>query len=337
MRNIKIFICVPLFYRVFFVLSLILLGGCQSNGEGDASLSELDYSNGELWFATSGEQLYETDVFYILPTCIWDWSDENGVVQNYADPFNEEQREAMRPSYELAEDIFASQSNYYAPYYRQISLNSWLEGENCVAERFPAAMEDIKLAFEYFIEEYNCGRPFIIAGFSQGGKCVVELLKIMPDSLYSRMVAAYAIGYKVSAEEVEEYSTITLASGQDDLGSVISYNSVENELGVSGMLSPTVACINPINWQTDSSVATVRDGVTVHVDESSCTLFVDGLDSEEYYIEELMPLLPLGNYHLQELTLYQESLTQNVQDRIENFNSQTKNNHGKRDIYAGGH
>lgn len=303
------------------MLSLILLVGCHSNGGGDTSLSDLDYSNGELWFASSSEQVYDTDIFYILPTCIWDWSDENGVLQNYADPFNEDQREAMRPSYELAEDIFASQSNFYAPYYRQISLNSWLEGESCVEERFPAAMEDVKSAFTYFIEEFNCNRPFIIAGFSQGGKCVVELLKIMPDSLYSRMVAAYVIGYKISAEEVDEYSTIKLASGYNDTGSVISYNSVENEAGISGMLSPTVACINPINWQTDSTVATVKDGVTVHVDESHCALFVEGIDSEECYFEELMPLLPLGNYHLQELTLYQESLSQNVQDRIENFNN----------------
>lgn len=32
------------------------------------------------------------------------------------------------------------------------------------------AYEDIKCAFEYYMENYNDGRPIVVAGFSQGGQ-----------------------------------------------------------------------------------------------------------------------------------------------------------------------
>ncbi len=310
-------------YRRFIfsclALMLTLFVGCADKGFGDVSEVSLDYSDDELWFEYVGEVGRQVDVFYILPTCVWDWTDDDGVVQHYADPYNESQRADMLPSYEFAADIFASEYNYYAPYYRQISLDSWIEGDSIVELRFPEAMADISSAFDYFLENKNQGRPFVLAGFSQGGKCVIELLKSMPDSVYSRMVAAYAIGYKVSESDLTRYSTIVAASSATDTGVVISYNSVADESGLSSQLSPSEVCINPLNWCVDATVAMVQDSVSVYVNQSNHALYVEGLDSDIYYIPTLKELLPKGNYHLQELTLYQESLTQNVKDRVAAF------------------
>ena len=49
---------------------------------------------------------------------------------HFGDVYNDEQRQAIDPSLRLAADIFAQQSNFYAPYYRQITLESWIEGED---------------------------------------------------------------------------------------------------------------------------------------------------------------------------------------------------------------
>lgn len=305
----------------FLYLLTVSLGCSDSKNEivKDTFSEELDYSDSALWFNGGVEGGHDVDIFYILPTCVWDWSDEDGEVVHYADVNSAEQRELMRPSYELADEIFSAQCNYFAPYYRQISLNSWMEGDSVVEERFPYAMEDVISAFNYFIEHKNQGRPFILAGFSQGGKCVVELLKTLHDSLYSRMVAAYVVGYRISDEEVDNYETISAATGAEDIGVTICYNSVDDADGISDVLSPNSVCINPLNWRTDSEVATVQDSVSVWVDQLLKVLFVDGLDSDLYYIPELMPLLPRGNYHLLELTLYQESLSKNVADRISSY------------------
>ncbi len=278
------------------------------------------YSQPQLWYNLSESTDAAVDVFYVLPTCVWDWQTEDGTVVHYANLADSSQLEALRPSSELAESIFGQDCNFFAPYYRQITLNSWIQGDSVVSERFPQAVADVKSAFEYFLENLNNNRPFILAGFSQGGKCVVELLKGLSQEDYSRMVAAYVIGYRVTEQELEQYSgTIRPAQGSADTGVTVCYNSVESPSGISAVLSPSAICINPLNWSVTSESAVVSDSVSVSVDTLNRVLIVEGLDAQAYYIPVLDPLLPLGNYHLLELTLYEESLRDNVGRRVENF------------------
>lgn len=181
-------------------------------------------------------------------------------------------------------------------------------------------MEDITAAFDYFIDNLNENRPFILAGYSQGGKGVVELLKVMPEDVLDRMVAAYVIGYRVKEEDLQS-GNIAAAQSADDTSVTISYNSVESLDGVVSLLWPTEICINPISWSVGSEPAELMEGVTVEVDTENHILLVKGLDSEAYYSPELDAICPLGNYHRQELLFYQESLRENVATRIEAFNN----------------
>ena len=260
------------------------------------------------------------DIFYILPTCVWDWTAEDGQSCRYSDYTRTDHIEAFLPSVELAEDIFAQgQYGFYCPYYRQISLNVWMDGEAAVEELFPLSMEDISAAFDYYLDNYNEGRPFVLAGFSQGGKAVVELVKHLPAEAYERMVAAYAIGYRISDEEVEQYPQLHPATDSTGTGTIISYNSAASPEAACAVLSPSDVCINPVNWTTEAVPAALNDSVTVTVDTLSHLLIVDGLDPEAYFLSSLAPMFPLGNYHLQELTLYQEHLRRNTALRVRNF------------------
>ena len=161
------------------VLSAALtVSSCRTNSGGtDTFIPEVpDWSDAAAWHISAPE-VPAADIFYILPTCVWDWTAEDG-------------------------HIFAQgQYGFYCPYYRQISLNVWMDGEVAVEELFPLSMEDISAAFDYYMDNYNEGRPFVLAGFSQGGKAVVELVKHAPAEVLERMVAAYAIGYRISDEE----------------------------------------------------------------------------------------------------------------------------------------
>lgn len=47
-----------------------------------------------------------------------------------------------------------------------------------------------------------------MAGFSQGGKAVVELLKTMPADAMRRLVAAYVLGYKVTPADTLDMENI---------------------------------------------------------------------------------------------------------------------------------
>ncbi|MFI3265768.1 MAG: DUF3089 domain-containing protein [Rikenellaceae bacterium] len=303
-----------------YLLALLAVACCKSVYSGSETMLEApDYTSSECWYTNvEGEPSQAVDVFYILPTCVFDWTDSDGVTYHYGDVYNEEQRAAQLYSYELAEEIFGTEANFYSPYYRQITLNVWMDGEDAVDELFPAAMADVEAAFDNFIETKNSDRPFIIAGFSQGGKAVVELTKSLTAEERARLVAAYVIGYKVTEDDLLS-GNIVAATCVDDTGVTICYSSVATVDAINPLISDSKICINPVNWATDGTVASLNESVTVTVDTEYHVLIVDGLDSEALYYPDLADLFSIGNYHLQELELYKESLRENVAVRAAAF------------------
>ena len=118
---------------------------------------------------------------------------------------------------------------------------------------------------------------------------------------------------------MEQYPQLHPATDSTGTGTIISYNSAASPEAACAVLSPSDICINPVNWTTEAVPAALNDSVTVTVDTLSHLLIVDGLDPEAYFMPELSPMFPLGNYHLQELTLYQEHLRRNTALRVRNF------------------
>lgn len=309
-------------------LAVLTVSSCRYNSGGTDFIPEPpDWSDAASWYIsvppeTDGEDspAAVADIFYILPTCIWDWTTGEGLTCRYSDYSRTDHIEAFLPSVELAESIFAQgQYGFYCPYYRQISLNVWMDGEEAVEELFPLSMEDVKGAFDYYLEHYNQGRPFVLAGFSQGGKAVVELVKHTPAQVLERMVAAYAIGYRISKEEIEQYPSLVPATDSTGTGTVISYNSAASPEAACALLSTCYICINPVNWTTGAVPARLNDSVTVTVDTLHHLLLVEGLDPEHYFVPSLSSLFPVGNYHLQELDFYKDHLRRNTGLRIRNY------------------
>ena len=302
-----------------YILLALATGSCSESKTGPYMAAAPDYSDAQMWYISEAEAEAEAeaDVFYILPTCVWDWTDSEGRTCHYADVYNPEHIAALLPSNQLADEIFGEYADFYSPYYRQITLDSWTD-EETVNERFPHAMDDVFRAFEHYMDNMNEGKPFVIAGFSQGAKCVVELVKSLDEKEMQRLVAAYVIGYKVTEEDLQS-GKIKPAQSCSDTGVTICYNSVESPECVNPGLSPSEICINPVNWRCDPEPATVQDTVSVSVDTAHKLLIVKGLDSDKYYHPSLGNLFVKGNYHLLELELYKDSLKENVRQRIENL------------------
>ena len=302
-----------------YILLALATGSCSESKTGPYMAAAPDYSDAQMWYISEAEAEAEAeaDVFYILPTCVWDWTDSEGRTCHYADVYNPEHIAALLPSNQLADEIFGEYADFYSPYYRQITLDSWTD-EETVNERFPHAMDDVFRAFEHYMDNMNEGKPFVIAGFSQGAKCVVELVKSLDEKEMQRLVAAYVIGYKVTEEDLQG-GKIKPAQSCSDTGVTICYNSVESPECVNPGLSPSEICINPVNWRCDQEPATVQDTVSVSVDTAHKLLIVKGLDSDKYYHPSLGNLFVKGNYHLLELELYKDSLKENVRQRIENL------------------
>lgn len=330
-----------LYILIFKFLMLSLIGQQEK---------ESLYSNPQYWYFTSTPsekekssfsklQKYGTDLFYIAPTCVWDWKDSTGTIMHYSSRLKADHRAALEPSLQLAKEIFGDSCNFYSPYYRQITLESWRENESIIESRFALSMKDVQESFDYYMENFNNGRPFIIAGFSQGGKCVVELLKSLNNKIKERMIAAYVIGYRVTEEELMEYPNIVPAKDSIDTGVTICYNSAETPDKLLKSVTHSAICINPVNWHRDSKPAYLKidenavrpadrpkviESAKIAVDTLSHTLIVSGIESSNYFFPQLASFFPRGNYHLQELVFYKNCLNKNVKQRVAKFRSAGK-------------
>ena len=176
-------------------------------------------------------------------------------------------------------------------------------------------MKDVCDAFDQFVAGRDASRPLVIAGFSQGGMAVVELLKHMSDETYSQLAAAYVMGYKVTDEDMASCPHIKPAERADDTGVTICYNTVKDEKYVIPIIASTSIAINPVNWCTDATPAVLHDSITVTLSPEYHVLVVDGYEGSEYKPYE--DFINVGDIHSCEPWLYSECIRENIAERAQ--------------------
>lgn len=248
------------------VLFCIALAGCGDGGENNSSqLKATDYSRAEHWLALPDSEK-AVDVFYLYPTA-WEKVDETDPNINEID--NESMQIGSQIALERQASAFSTVGNIFAPYYRQVdghhilNIPTLAEREALIAG---SPSLDAMAAFDYYINHYNDGRPFILAGHSQGSNVLLNLLAdYMSDhpQVYHRMIAAYVIGYSVTEKYLEDNRHLAFATGDEDTNVIISYNTQAANLdeGANPVVLAGAMAINPINWSRDETLATTAQGL----------------------------------------------------------------------------
>lgn len=306
-------------YVVAFLFCM-LFSGCNKTESEEYIPQAPDYSDPTFWYTEKNDKTGKNaDVFYIVSTWETDWKTDSGETVHYADVYNKKHRDDMTKEISGVAAYMGKDNNFYSPFYRHITIEGWAtRDENIINNRFKIAFEDVRNAFETFLKNRPKNRPFVLAGFSQGGKAVVELLKIMPKDVYQQMVAAYVLGYKVTPDDTLTSTNIKAAQGPDDIGVTICYNSVSDVKYIQPVVAaPCAFCINPVNWRTDDVPATLHDTITVSVAQKEKVLVVKGYSGSEY--APIMGFLNVGDFHSAEPWLYKECLEKNIKNRIEIF------------------
>ena len=229
-----------------------------------------DYSQKASWYKIP-EITKDVDTFYINSTVyIFDSLKENA--PEYAPLDNAEMLEGFAEEYMSQASAYEDSTNVFVPYYRQAGMRvmkkSWLETGDVDAAISKMPYSDIKAALDYYFENCNNGRPFIIAGHSQGSAITRLVLKKYfkehPD-YYKRMIAAYAIGYSITKDDLKAYPHLKFATGESDTGVIISWNT-EGKENVEGnvktaVLLPGAISINPLNWKLDDTYAPASENL----------------------------------------------------------------------------
>ena len=275
--------------------------------------TKLDYSKDECWLDKPEKATKSVDVFYIYPT-----------VTGFRDPVqiceitDSELVTGAQMVCQIQTSVFDESCNVYMPYYRQISMPT-------PGSDYPAIVKyisgfDATDALDYFLNNLTEGRPFILAGHSQGAATLIALLENYmtkhPEAL-KRMVAAYPIGYAVTKDFLAR-TGLKFAESATDTGVIVSWNT-EGKANVDGnanncTLAPGGISINPINWKRDDTYADAR------IDTVRGSVVVTTVDAKLYGIPaDSAPLFGPESYHLHDYGFFYNNFKQNVADRIKSY------------------
>lgn len=301
-----------------------------------------DYSKGENWMVRQDNGDKSVDVFYLYPT-----STSNNCKELVSE-IEPTMKSLAYVSYDRGPSCFLEYANIFAPYYRQLSgvgIASCKNGAEFSDKVYNTVVRtDAYAALDYYFENYNNGRPFILASHSQGSFTMRHVLaEYMPlhKDYYSRMICAYTLGTCYNDEYLSKNPHVKMATGANDIGVVINWNSYcaiptynENCFLIYGT---NPYCINPLNWKLDSTNAEISENKgtfnpNTHYVEAGATDAKIDLDkhalicptapSNGYYpssVAAMIAIFGTDTLHLNDWNLFYKNIQENAKVRIDAY------------------
>lgn len=317
------------------IMIVVCFAGCGQRSEIP------DYSDRANWaYCETENREKAVDVFFVCPT-VYD-GPESQCNMSLSDSAS---KASFLGAINMEKGIYDSDGRFFAPYYRQAGLQVYTMPAKNQEEYLEAAYLDVKAAFEYYIERFNDGRPIILAGFSQGADHCIRLMKdcFADDETQELLVACYAIGWRLTEGEMEEYPHLKFAQSEHDTGVIVSFNSEAEQIDDSLMIpsgTKTLA-INPLNWKCDGTVAyreqnmgacfTDYGGNIVqevprftgaYIDAERGALKLLNVAPEDYPAG--LSIFEDGVYHIYDYQFFYRNLQENVRVRIQAFMDQNQ-------------
>lgn len=315
--------------NILIILLMSVFFSCSNDDKIDPKNQLTDYSVNENWMYKSPNTDKKVDLFYLYPSAYT--GDDN-----YCAVTDEGMRAGASMLFEDQASAFMDVANAYAPYYRQLNAvkHLALSIEEQEKEMTEVPVADCIKAFDYYISNINNGRPFILAGHSQGSNVLIYILDYIEKSkpeLLDRMVAAYIIGYSVTTEYLAAHPKLKFATGATDTGVIVSWNTeAPGVTGANPVLLDNAIAINPISWTRDETLVPASDNLgsriknesgigekvlnlaDARVNQKRGVVECSTVNPEDYAIS----FMPIGVYHGCDYSFYYYNLKANAQARV---------------------
>ncbi len=249
------------------VVALVTVtAGCGRTSNGNPSASapptlangDPNYASSSNWLSIPQAITEKVDVFYLSDTT---YSKAAADSPNVGPIDDLNMQQGAKAKFTTTAAAFETVGNIYAPYNRQVDAQykSTLSIPDQLSLEAGIPTSDAASAFDYYIKNMNDGRPFILAGHSQGSNLIANLLAgymVQHPDVYKRMVAAYVIGFSITGDYLAQNPHLNFAAGPDDIGVIISYNTEAPVMNVTNPVTmPGGIAINPITWTTSETPA----------------------------------------------------------------------------------
>ncbi|MBI9111880.1 DUF3089 domain-containing protein [Maridesulfovibrio ferrireducens] len=299
----------------------------------DQARIDPDYSISDNWITLPASIDKSIDVFWVYPTVYTG----KAPVASINDP---QMRDGAQLTLRTQAAVFKDSANIFAPLYRQANM-SILGQDNLHKDQYlNVGKSDVRAAFNHYLRELNNGRPFILASHSQGSVIVTALMKELMDNpnLRDKMVAAYAIGWGITQDDLNNFTFLKICEKADQTGCIVTYNCVaDGYQKAAPTILPGTIVVNPLDWTTNSE--------KVSADQNKGAVFFnkDGIKSEtipNYCSSEIkdgglvvdmkntapMKRMPFGKgvYHVYDYSLFFDNLKANVAERIKAYQKDHK-------------
>ncbi|MEP6583403.1 MAG: DUF3089 domain-containing protein [Ginsengibacter sp.] len=266
------------------------------------------------------------DVFFIHPTTYTDKNLSSGWNADINDESLNKKTDRSTILYQAS--VFNEHCRIFAPRYRQANLKSFYTADSDSSKKsFDLAYRDIKTAFEYYLQNWNKGRPIIIASHSQGtlhaGLLLKEFFEGKP--LQNQLVCAYIIGLPIFSDY---FKILRPCEDSSATGCFIGWRTFKE-----GYEAPFVAkekgqaiVINPLTWSRDSSLAPSKlnqGGILRNFDKLLPEIVHAQIHGNVLWVNKPhffgSTFLTIKNYHIADYNLFYKNIRENVGTRIRSF------------------
>jgi hypothetical protein len=271
---------------------------------------------------TNKQDSAQVDVFFIHPTTDVTGFKGNANIDNKA---INNQTDDFPIKYQAS--VFNESCKVYAPRYRQAALHNFFTKNNEKSEQaFDVAYQDVKDAFEYYLKNYNNGKPIIIAGHSQGSMHAQRLLREYFDGkpLQNQLVEAYIIGFPTHENQFQD---LKISEKADTFGGYISYSTFGMDSKIISVVPEynNAVSVNPLNWTTNKEFVSSQENngsLTRKSNELVKHLFGakngNGIVEIQKPGEGFVPMT-MKNYHIYDYSLFYINIRENVALRIKKY------------------
>ena len=290
---------------------------------------EPDYEDASSWLALPDDpDRFGIDIIWVYPTVLFDQS------AWLMDIARKDLVAAAQVSIDSEARIFSGQANLYAPLYRQMNLSGFYLPEEKRDAIVAYGENDVRRALAYYFKHYNKGRPFILAGHSQGSYVLTQLL--VDDwgktGVEDRLIAGYIVGWSLTGEDLKDNSAIRICDQPHQINCFVSYNSVApGKQANSPVILPGAIVVNPVTWTRGTGLADAklnRGSTFLNKDKTlevipgfaSAQIADGGLEvvAEDPARVET-PFFPPGVYHSYDYSLFYDNISMNVAQRAQAY------------------
>lgn len=294
-----------------------------------------DYQDGANWmFRDSDVAGADVDLFYIHPTT----ARSEAPNQPPGDPAIDRWTDiSVRERQVSAFDC----CRRFVPRYRQATMGAMGKPPPERDAAFGLAYADVLSAFRSYLEHDNKGRPFVLAGHSQGARHALQLLReeIGGTPLERRLVAAYIPGIGIPIDALP----VPACTSPSQTGCIVSWNSYDPDADVGPFIARSLAsyglgyakgpilCVNPVSfssarpnapfaWSRGALPGPAVEGPLPTPQPKQVAARCDGGVLRVTTREELpVERLGGGNLHMADIALFWADIRANVRQRVQAF------------------